>query len=378
MSNPSSPSPDQGLQSNASPSPPPEALLSLPAPPPSRSIPADTATVTPNPRRLPPPCWSHDETVALIDAYRDKWYTLRRGNLKASHWQEVADAITRRCPVATPPKTAVQCRHKMEKLRKRYRTEIQRARSMPVSRFVSSWVHFKRMDAMEKGPNVKSNYNSDSPDDENGEDEEDGQEQEFYDDVYKNGTLNTRSVQKLYRNGVGNNGGSVSGSVGKEGNSGGFRIKIPTGVSIAQPGPRYYGKIDQKYVVNPDPNPNLNTNSHPSKVNFGGSGSRSAYGTRILRGFGDIPEKMAFSGKREREKDAVTEMVSAIKVLGDGFVRMEKMKMEMAREIETTRIEMEMKRTEVILESQQRIVEAFAKAVSERKKKPKRMPSPQS
>ncbi|KAE8702778.1 hypothetical protein F3Y22_tig00110481pilonHSYRG00032 [Hibiscus syriacus] len=373
MSNPSSPSPDQGLQSNASPSPPPEVLLSLPAPPPSRSTPADTAAVPPNPRRLPPPCWSHDETVALIDAYRDKWYTLRRGNLKASHWQEVADEVTRRCPVATPPKTAVQCRHKMEKLRKRYRTEIQRARSMPVSRFVSSWVHFKCMDAMEKGPNVKSNYNSDSPDDENGEDEEDGSEQEFYGDVFKNGTLNTRSVQKLYRNGVGNNGGSVSGSGGC-----GFRIKIPTGVSIAQPGPIYYGKIDQKYAANPNPKPGLNTNYHPSKVNFGGSGSRSAYGARILRGFDDMPEKTAVSGKREREKDAVSEMVSAIKVLGDGFVRMEKMKMEMAREIETMRMEMEMKRTEVILESQQRIVEAFATGVSERKNKPKRMPSPQS
>ncbi|MBA0554321.1 hypothetical protein Goshw_026425 [Gossypium schwendimanii] len=374
MSNPSSPSPEQGIPSNTSPPPPSETLLSLPAPPTSRSTPSATATVTPNPRRLPPPCWSHDETVALIDAYRDKWYTLRRGNLKASHWQEVADAVTRRCPMATPPKTAVQCRHKMEKLRKRYRTEIQRARSMPVSRFVSSWVHFKRMDAMEKGPNVKADYNSDSPDDENGEDEEDGQDQEFYDDGYKNGSLNTRSVQKLYRNGIGNNGGSVSG----DGNSGGFRIRIPTGVSIAQPGPRFYGKIDHKYGTNPNPNPNINANSHPSKGNFGGSGSGSAYGTRILRGFEDMPEKTAASGKRERERDAVTEMVSAIKVLGDGFVRMEQMKMEMAREIETMRMEMEMKRTEVILESQQRIVEAFAKAVSERKKKPKRMPSPQS
>ncbi|KAI4356599.1 hypothetical protein L6164_000610 [Bauhinia variegata] len=82
---------------------PPSAVpLPLPAPPSSR--------------RLPPPCWSNDETVALIDAYRDKWYSLGRGNLKATHWQEVADAITHRCPNASPVKTAVQCRHKMEKL----------------------------------------------------------------------------------------------------------------------------------------------------------------------------------------------------------------------------------------------------------------------
>ncbi|XVF79713.1 hypothetical protein PTKIN_Ptkin15bG0011500 [Pterospermum kingtungense] len=378
MSNPSSPSPQQDPPSNTSPPPPSELPLALPAPPGSTSTPPTTATVRPNPRRLPPPCWSHEETIALIDAYRDKWYTLRRGNLKATHWQEVADAVGSRCPMATPPKTAVQCRHKMEKLRKRYRTEIQRARSMPVSRFVSSWVHFKRMDAMEKGPNVKPDYHSDSPDEDNEEDEDDDQEQDFYEDGYRNGSVNTKSVQKLYRNGIGNSGASVSGSGGGGGgggSSGGFRIRIPTGVSIAQPGPRFYGKMDQKYVANPNPNPNPN----PNKGNFGGSGSGSVYGTRVLRGFEETPGKTAVSGASgKRERDAVTEMVSAIKVLGDGFVRMEQMKMEMAREIETMRMEMEMKRTEMILESQQRIVEAFAKAVSERKKKPKRMPSPLS
>ncbi|KAJ6390526.1 hypothetical protein OIU77_024685 [Salix suchowensis] len=51
--------------------------------------------------------------------------------------------------------------------------------------------------------------------------------------------------------------------------------------------------------------------------------------------------------------------------------------MEMAREMETMRIEMEMKRNEMFIESQQRIVETFAKAVSEKKKRHKRMPSPE-
>lgn len=42
-------------------------------------------------------------------------------------------------------------------------------------------------------------------------------------------------------------------------------------------------------------------------------------------------------------------------------------------------MEMEMKRTEMILESQQQLVEAFGKAFSEkRNKKVKRMPTPES
>ncbi|KAF5732856.1 trihelix transcription factor ASIL2 [Tripterygium wilfordii] len=168
----------------------PQLLPALPA-----LLQPSSATPSTNPRRLPPPCWSNDETVALIDAYRDKWYTLRRGNLKANHWQEVAEDVARRCPIASPPKTAVQCRHKMEKLRKRYRAEIQRARSMPVSRFSSSWVHFKRMDAMEKGPSAKPTYNSgsDNENDVDDSDHDDNGNQDFYEDGLFNNSRNRES-----------------------------------------------------------------------------------------------------------------------------------------------------------------------------------------
>jgi len=80
-------------------------------------------------RRLPPPCWTHEETLALIEAYRDRWEALRKGNLRAADWDDVANAVTARCgrfPTATP-KSGVQCRHKIEKLRKRYRAERSRS-----------------------------------------------------------------------------------------------------------------------------------------------------------------------------------------------------------------------------------------------------------
>ncbi|GAU11067.1 hypothetical protein TSUD_196910 [Trifolium subterraneum] len=324
------------------PDPPTAVPLALPSPLP---LPLPTST-----RRLPPPCWSPDETLALIDSYRDKWYSLGRGNLKATHWQEVADAVSQRCPNASPSKTPVQCRHKMEKLRKRYRTEIQRARSLPVSRFNSAWVHFKLMDSMEKGPSPVKSENNDTDSDDDDE-EEDRDHQDLYMD-FKNGHgSNTRSINKLYKNGFSGSGGGSGGSGGGGSVGGGFRIRYPP----AQPEPKFFP--DQKY------NPNLNQN----------------YGTpptaSTTKGMGN-----------KRERDPLGEVVSAIKVLGDGFVRMEQMKMEMAREIEAMRMEMEMKRTEMILESQQRIVEAFAKAVSDdsnnnnnNKMKPinKRIPSPQ-
>ncbi|PIN22792.1 Transcription factor GT-2 [Handroanthus impetiginosus] len=294
-------------------------------------------------RRLPPPCWSPDETAALIDAYREKWYSLRRGNLRANHWQEVADDVASRCP-ASPPKTAVQCRHKMEKLRKRYRSEIQRAAAHGgVRRFTSSWVHFQSMHAMERGPN---------PTPPSSDDEEE--------DDHKN---SIKRINDLYNY----NQKGVFGSQGPENNGAisGVRIKIPgrapAGPSVA----KVYSKFDEFGSQNPNiPNPRF-ANSIPvvngaasSKVLRDGFAGRAEMGKRI----GDM-------SKKNKADDGVGEVVAAIQALGEGFMRIEKVKMDMARQVEEMRMEMELKRTEMILESQQRIVEAFAKAISERSSK---------
>uniref|UniRef100_A0A7N0TJP8 Uncharacterized protein n=1 Tax=Kalanchoe fedtschenkoi TaxID=63787 RepID=A0A7N0TJP8_KALFE len=54
--------------------------------------------------------------------------------------------------------------------------------------------------------------------------------------------------------------------------------------------------------------------------------------------------------EREREGDAVSEMVAAINKLADGFVKTEQKKMEMAREIEVMRMDMETKRLKMVLD----------------------------
>uniref|UniRef100_A0A7N1A7L1 Myb/SANT-like DNA-binding domain-containing protein n=1 Tax=Kalanchoe fedtschenkoi TaxID=63787 RepID=A0A7N1A7L1_KALFE len=345
------------------PSPHPDDSNAHHSPPPSQPPQQAQPTSQPSSRRLPPPCWSHDETIALIDAYRDKWYSLRRGNLKAFHWQEVADAVAGRCPLASPAKTAVQCRHKMEKLRKRYRSEIQRARSMPVSRFTSSWVHFKRMDAMEKGPTLAKPVDDSASDEDN--DDEDDAELEGYEfpDVGRygrNGGSGGKAGFGLVGNGVG---GSGSGGGYSGGGGGGFRIKIPNGVSIAKPGSGFRSKGHGKYDDLPTASPNLGPLAARDGYWKGSGGSRAGGGA----GAGG-----SGSGKREREGDAVSEMVAAINMLADGFVKTEQKKMEMAREIEVMRMDMETKRLKMILESQERVMEAFTKATSD-KKKPKRM-----
>ncbi|CAN4125979.1 unnamed protein product [Withania somnifera] len=305
---------------------------------------SSNVTVAVASRRLPPPCWSHEETIALIDAYRDKWYSLRRGNLRANHWQEVADDVAVRCPVDSP-KTAVQCRHKMEKLRKRYRAEIQRAAPYGGARshrYCSAWVHFKRMDTMERGPNAVSPLQS--------EDEGD-------DDV---GDYHQNSINLYGNNGNTSSRSSYPGVVSDGG--GGFRIRIPGMPGSTPPMARPFGRFEDSGVENPN-------NFGSSKMFRDGFVKKVDLGKRVV-GEGGAGEK--------KKGDRMTEMVAAIKVLGDGFVRMEKMKMDMARELEGMRMEMEMKKTQMILESQQRIVEAFAQALSEKNhNKAKRMPAPE-
>ncbi|PKI55655.1 trihelix transcription factor ASIL1-like [Punica granatum] len=297
------------------PSPPSAApeIQSLPQPP--ASTPASE-----NPRRPPPPCWSPDETVALIDIYRQKWHSLGRASLKPDHWQEVADAVASRCPVSSPPKTATQCRHKMEKLRKRYRAEIRRAEAMPVGRFTSNWVHFKLMEAMDRS-------RSGSDDEDNDEDDE-GEDMDFYEPrKRKKVRADTRSSGRhgYYPNGIGAETASRSKNIG------GFRIKIPT--------------IGQQKL----------------KSCSAGNSLKPNYDE------GETGMKSRLRKQPRQSSDPLEEVVSAVKVFRQGFERMEKMKIEMAKEIGAMQREMEMKRTAMILESQQFIVQTLAKAISEKK-----------
>lgn len=295
-------------------------------------------------RRLPPPCWSPDETVALIDAYKEKWYSLRRGNLRANHWQEVAEDVAARCP-ASPPKTAVQCRHKMEKLRKRYRSEIQRATAQGgVRRFTSSWVHFQSMHSMEKGPNPSSSSSSD-------EEEED----------FNNNSV--KRINDLYNY---NQKGAYGGQLPENnGAASGFRIKIPGRVTAGPTVAKVYSKFDEMGGPNPN-NPNPRFTSYGAGVNGGGP---SKISVDNLSGIGQIRKRGGEMPKKGKGGDGLSELVAAVHALGEGFMRMEKAKMDMVQQIEEMRMEMELKRTEMLLESEQRIVEAFAQAMSERSAK---------
>uniref|UniRef100_A0A0E0CTA8 Myb/SANT-like DNA-binding domain-containing protein n=1 Tax=Oryza meridionalis TaxID=40149 RepID=A0A0E0CTA8_9ORYZ len=96
-------------------------------------------------------CWSEGETEALVRAWGSRYVELNRGNLRQKQWQEVADAVNSRRGAAArrrPPRTDVQCKNRVDTLKKKYKAE--RARVMP-----STWSFFPELDRL-VGPTLSA------------------------------------------------------------------------------------------------------------------------------------------------------------------------------------------------------------------------------
>ncbi|KAJ4712623.1 Trihelix transcription factor [Melia azedarach] len=330
-----------------------------------------TTTTT---KRVPPPCWTHDETLALINAYGARWLSLNRGNLRTSDWDAVSSAVLDSSPGAS--KSSIQCRHKIEKLRKRYRAEKQRSLSLPASR---------AKDYVKIGGDLKSTIGSDRDFRVGyGVKVEDGRNfvspQGFRLKSYRK-TDDDNSSPNLDVNG--------------------FPVRtFGDRILVTPPGfkPRNYGKINENF--NPDayydPNADYEVPSGSGSEfyakTFGDGdfvplGTRSKYYGRVdvnLNGSVDCPvmnesgsaSRLRF-GKRngdggiKRVLDPFEELASSMTLLTERFAKMEKMKMEMARETQKMRMEMEMKHNQMILESQKHLLDIFVSGFVEKKGKKK-------
>ncbi|XP_022738526.1 uncharacterized protein LOC111291169 [Durio zibethinus] len=402
-----------------------------PPPPPPQS---SSATAK---RRVPPPCWSKEETLALVEAYKEKWFALRRGNLKASDWDAVSAAVSSASDPETT-KSSIQCRHKIEKLRKRYRAEKQRSLKNP-GKFSSSWDMFPVLDAMNfastsvAGSDDQDHVvdhkvsvfdgfclklkNREKIDGNSGSnlgfdhDFRDGYGSKFdFDHKFGAGygvkwqgnrDFMAKEIKKIKSDGrIGDGHGCMVDfdhsfrqgvdSVGE------FPLKTLGDRSFLNLGfkPKNYGSpnIDcdydndlEEYIIDEEMGFGAKVSGGWDSVHQGFHPDRCG---RVDRSFnpgvdcGGLNELASCSrpglGRKngiagvKRGVDPVEEMVSSIKLLAERFVRMEKMKIEMVKEIEKMRMEMEMKHNEMMLESQQKIIDAFAEALLEKKKRKKK------
>ncbi|WOK95656.1 hypothetical protein Cni_G04363 [Canna indica] len=90
-------------------------------------------------------CWSEGETSALVDAWGDRYIELNRGNLRQKHWQEVADAVNCRPGAGRrPARTDVQCKNRIDTLKKKYKAEMSRVGTG----MESQWPFFYRLQSL--------------------------------------------------------------------------------------------------------------------------------------------------------------------------------------------------------------------------------------
>ncbi|THG08046.1 hypothetical protein TEA_011880 [Camellia sinensis var. sinensis] len=113
-----------------------ELQFSTPQPPPSRPLP------------FREDCWSEEATSTLVDAWGRRYLELNRGNLRQKDWQEVADAVNlRHGHTKKARRTDVQCKNRIDTLKKKYKVEKARVSESNGS-VTSSWSFFSRLDCL--------------------------------------------------------------------------------------------------------------------------------------------------------------------------------------------------------------------------------------
>lgn len=86
-------------------------------------------------------CWSEGATETLIEAWGDRFFRLNRGNLRRDDWKEVTDAVNARQNGVKPRKTDIQCKNRIDTLKKKYKLE--KAKTPP-----SKWPYYYRLDTL--------------------------------------------------------------------------------------------------------------------------------------------------------------------------------------------------------------------------------------
>uniref|UniRef100_A0A5B6ZHI9 Putative trihelix transcription factor ASIL1-like isoform X2 n=1 Tax=Davidia involucrata TaxID=16924 RepID=A0A5B6ZHI9_DAVIN len=88
--------------------------------------------------------WSEGAVSCLLEAYETKWILRNRAKLKGHDWEDVAKFVSSRASCTKSPKTQTQCKNKIESMKKRYRSESATADA-------SSWPLFPRLDLLLRG-----------------------------------------------------------------------------------------------------------------------------------------------------------------------------------------------------------------------------------
>ncbi|KAL6858858.1 hypothetical protein ACP4OV_017860 [Aristida adscensionis] len=307
--------------------------------------------------------WSHAETMHLIDAYEERWTALRRGQLKAHQWEEVAADLAARC-AATPGltaqrKTGTQCRHKLEKLRKRYRTEGAR----PVT---SLWPYFRRMERLERGPLPVSAFqpsaaasppaavSGEEEEEEDEEEEEQREDEEDEDDEELAPHNNTRSINGIIRE----SGGGFSGFAPRH-----------TQLLLQQ---------QQQQQQQQPPPPSVMPSTAPPRKRvayeaFQAAAAAAAAAADKAKEEEEVElARRPYGGANAPYDGSNSQLSAVLREFGEGIMRLERRRMEVQREIERGWKETDARHAKMLQDAQRQLRDTIAAACALPPKKARR------
>eukprot|EP00249_Psilotum_nudum_P014773 c24995_g1_i1 orf=929-2092(-) len=87
--------------------------------------------------------WNEAATMALLQVWGTKYLQLGRKSLKLDDWADVAQQVTH---LGKSLKTDIQCRNRIDTLKKKYKREKQK--QVTIGSSSCKWVYFRQMDAL--------------------------------------------------------------------------------------------------------------------------------------------------------------------------------------------------------------------------------------
>ena len=328
-----------------------------------------------------PGTWSAMETLHLIEAYQEKWYALKRGQLRTLQWDEVSAKLESLCqglPDITP-KTSMQCRHKVEKLRRRYRAERQLVLRKGGRRGeTGTWPFFEQMDRMERGasaPPLLQQKQHSKNQKRNQNQQQQQQQHQFLPDLSLLRRAPSHPAAPRAQENARNESAPISLDEAEE------EAEEEEEEDSDQPPPRVFST--RKRRKHHQQNSYTHKEDYPAdstvkmmikkkKKPFHGASSSSSLKTEKIQEESPVnpsPPIPPWYQKGHPDVQQASELAYLVHALGENFLRMEQMKIQMQRENELFRADMELRRTEMVIDSQRQIAELFSQAMISMSKK---------
>ncbi|MQL71336.1 hypothetical protein Taro_003663 [Colocasia esculenta] len=256
--------------------------------------------------------WSEGGVLSLLEVYESKWLLRNRAKLKWSDWEDIAHLVSVRCSGTKAVKTPNQCKNKIESMKKRYRAESAAAQH---SNSCSSWQFYTRMDGLLKG--TAGCYSRPKAENEATEVQ----------------ALPPKVVVDLELE------GNMQDSNQDDGSN-----TLPNNV-----------------VVN-----NANNGNNELKENRGLGSDLSTPRSKVAANAGEAAEE--YVNPFKRKKGFGSEVAESIRFLAHSILKIEQVRMEMYKDTERMRVEaeikrgeMELKRTEIIANTQLQIAKLLSR-----------------